>query len=136
MTEQSSQSALARASNDILEATSFLSGTNAAFVEQLYERWQANPNSVDQTWQDYFASLGERNLSATQLGRGPEWARGKRPTLPTDDTTLALTGQTPLPSPKKADGKGKPADAASAVEAAKHSIHAVQMIRAGLKAGG
>ena len=131
MTEQYSQSALGRASNDILEATSFLSGTNAAFVEQLYERYLADPNSVDPTWADYFASLGERNLSATQLGQGPAWARGKRPTLPTDDTTLALTGQTPPPTPKKASSTGaKPADAASTVEAAKHSIHAVQMIRA------
>jgi 2-oxoglutarate dehydrogenase E1 component len=133
MTEQSNKDALGRATNDILEATSFLSGTNAAFVEQLYERYLADPNSVDATWQDYFASLGERNLSATQLGRGPEWARGKRPTLPSDETTLALTGQTLPPAPKKADAKaakGAPADAASTMEAAKHSIHAVQMIRA------
>ncbi len=136
MTEKTPKDALGRASNDILEATSFLSGTNAAFVEQLYEGYLADPNSVDPTWQDYFASLGERNLSATQLGQGPAWARGKRPTLPSDDTTLALTGQTPPPAPNKADAKGAktigsgPADAASAQEAAKQSIHAVQMIRA------
>jgi len=132
MTEQSSESARLRASNDILEATSFLSGTNAAFVEQLYERYLSDPNAVDPSWRDYFASLGERNLSATQLGRGPEWARGKRPPLPADETILALTGQV-QPSPKAPAGKpakGAPADGAGAVEAAKHSIHAVQMIRA------
>ena len=95
MTEQSPPNALGRASNDILEATSFLSGTNAAFVEQLYERYLADPNSVDQSWRDYFAGLAERNLSASQLGQGPAWARGKRPALANDDTTLALTGQTP-----------------------------------------
>jgi 2-oxoglutarate dehydrogenase E1 component len=130
MTEQSSKDALGRASNDIMEATSFLSGTNAAFVEQLYERYLADPGSVDPSWQDYFASLSERNLSATQLGQGPQWARGRRPTLPTDETTLALTGQTPPPAPKTKPGKAAPADAACTIEAAKHSIHAVQMIRA------
>jgi len=122
---------LNRASNDILEATSFLSGTNAIFVERLYEQYLADPNSVDQSWRDYFASLGERNLTATQLGQGPAFARGKAPALPTDDITLALTGQTP-PAAKKAGAKPAAAPAAdpAASDAPKHSIHAVQMIRA------
>jgi len=132
MTEQSHHNAVNRASNDILEATSFLSGTNAIFVERLYEQYLADPNSVDPSWRDYFAGLGERNLSATQLGQGPVFARGKGPALPGDDITLALTGQTPPPAPKKGPVAGaKPAaDPAAATEAAKQSIHAVQMIRA------
>ena len=133
MTDKSSKKAVNRASNDILEATSFLSGTNAIFVERLYEAYLADPNSVDQSWRDYFAGLGERNLTANQLGQGPAFARGKAPALPTDDITLALTGQTPPPTPKKGAPAGKPAaaaDPAAATEAAKQSIHAVQMIRA------
>ena len=106
MTEQSPPAAVNRASNDILEATSFLSGTNAIFVERLYEQYLADPNSVDQSWREYFAGLGERNLSASQLGQGPAFARGKAPALPTDDITLALTGQTQPPARKKADAKG------------------------------
>jgi 2-oxoglutarate dehydrogenase E1 component len=124
---------LNRASNDILEATSFLSGTNAIFVERLYQQYLTDPNSVDQSWRDYFASLGERNLSATQLGQGPAFARGKAPALPTDDITLALTGQQPAPkasAAKPAKAAAPAADPAAAGEAAKHSIHAVQMIRA------
>ncbi len=130
MTEQPSPATVGRASNDILEATSFLSGTNALFVERLYEQYLADPNAVDQSWRDYFASLSERNLTATQLGQGPAFARGKAPPLPGDDTTLALTGQQPAPKAAK-PGPGKPAaPAGDASEAAKHSIHAVQMIRA------
>ena len=75
MTEQSPSDRLNRASNDILEATSFLNGTNAQFVEQMYAAWLADPNSVDAGWQSYFAQLGEQGLSATQLGRGPAWKR-------------------------------------------------------------
>ena len=51
MTEQSTADKLNRASNDIFEATSFLNGTNAAFVEQMYSQWLANPASVDEDWQ-------------------------------------------------------------------------------------
>ena len=62
MTEQFPPDRLNRASNDIFEATSFLNGTNAAYVEQMYAAWLANPNSVDEGWQAYFAQAGEQNL--------------------------------------------------------------------------
>ena len=75
MTEQSPSDKLNRASNEIFEATSFLNGTNAAYVEQLYAAWLANPGSVEEGWQAYFAQAGEQGLSPTQLGRGPAWKR-------------------------------------------------------------
>ncbi len=132
MTEQSPADRLNRASNEILAATAFLSGANAAFIEQLYAQYLADPLSVDESWRATFADLGEKGLTPTQLGRGPGWARDARPNLPTDETTLALTGQEPPARPaKKAEAKAAPAaDAATILEAAKASIHAVQMIRA------
>ena len=78
MTSQSPPERLARTSNDILEATSFLFGTNAAFVESLYAQYLENPDAVDPSWRQYFASLGDKGLNATQLGRGPAWARLSR----------------------------------------------------------
>jgi 2-oxoglutarate dehydrogenase E1 component len=130
MTEQSPADKLNRASNEIFEATSFLNGTNAAFVEQMYDQWLANPGSVDEDWQAYFSQLGEQGLSPTQLGRGPAWKRDARPQIPASDLIAALTGQDPPAAPAK-PGKGKPAAASPAdAEAPKHSIHAVQMIRA------
>ena len=93
MTEQSPSDKLNRASNAIFEATSFLNGTNAQFVEQLYARYLADPNSVEQGWQDYFAQLGEKGLTASQLGRGPAWKRDARPDFANDDLIAALTGQ-------------------------------------------
>ncbi len=92
MTEQSSPGRINRASNDILDATSFLSGTNAAFIEGLYAQYLADPGSLDQGWRDYFAGLNEASLSPTQLGRGPAWRRDGKSTLPQDETTLALSG--------------------------------------------
>src|SRR5476649_754188 len=105
MTEQSTPDRLNRASNDIFEATSFLNGTNAAFVEQMYAAWLANPSSVDKGWQGYFAGLGEQGLlSPTQLGRGPAWKRDAKPDFANGDLIAALTGQDP-PSPKASAGK-------------------------------
>jgi 2-oxoglutarate dehydrogenase E1 component len=43
---------------ETLVATSQLSGGNAAFVEDLYEAYLLDKNSVSATWQQYFASLG------------------------------------------------------------------------------
>ena len=130
MTEQSPPGSLNRASNDILEATSFLSGTNAIYVERLYAQYLADPNSVEQSWRDYFAGLGEGHLTATQLGQGPAFARGKGPALPADDNTLALSGQQPAPKAATAKAAKPVATEASAKADAAASIHAVQMIRA------
>src|SRR5580704_6539238 len=128
MTEQSTSDRLNRASNEIFEATSFLNGTNAAFVEQMYAAWLASPASVDESWQAYFAQLGDQGLSPTQLGRGPAWKRDSRPAVPSSDLIAALTGQEP-PTPKASGAK--PAKQAATAptadsEAPKHSIHAVQ----------
>src|SRR5215831_1368191 len=130
MTEQSPADRLNRASNEIFEATSFLNPTNAAYVEQMYGQWLANPQSVDQDWQAYFSQLGEQGHSPTQLGRGPAWRRDAKLQIPASDLIAALTGQEPPAAPAKPGQKADRAKPAGDAEAPKHSIHAVQMIRA------
>lgn len=44
-------------------ATSYLFGSNATYVEELYEAYLANPNSVEEYWRDYFDQL--QNQPAT-----------------------------------------------------------------------
>ena len=112
-----------RASNEILDATSFLNGTNAAFIEQLYAQYQANPDTVDPSWRQWFAELGENALSATQLGRGPEWKRDAKSDYAQGDEIGALTGQWPQ---RKSGGVSE----SDLHEAAHKSIRAIQMVRA------
>jgi len=38
-------------------SNSYLFGSNAPFVEELYEAWLGDPQSVPQQWRDYFDSL-------------------------------------------------------------------------------
>ena len=112
MTEQSPADRLNRASNEIFEATSFLNGTNAAYVEQLYAAWLANPNSVDRRLAGLFrADSANRACTPTQLGRGPAWKRDSRPDFASSDLIAALTGQEPPAAPAKPGAKAKPAAA-------------------------
>src|ERR1700728_1711779 len=114
MTEQSPADKLNRASNEIFEATSFLNGTNAAYVEQMYAAWQADPNSEDTSWQAFFSQTGEQGLPPPQLARGPAWRRDAKPQMPASDLIAALTGQDPPAAPGKPGSKGdkvKPAAA-------------------------
>ncbi|HEY1630408.1 MAG TPA: thiamine pyrophosphate-dependent enzyme, partial [Rhizomicrobium sp.] len=122
MTSQSPSDRVNRASNEILEATSFLSGANAAFIEGLYAKWLENPDAVEPSWRTYFAGLGEETLNPTQLGRGPQWRRDAKPDLATGEDIGALTGQWPA-------RKGAVSEAD--LHAAAHkSIRAIQLVRA------
>ena len=57
-----------------LEASSFLYGSNSAFIEQLYQRYLASPNSVDASWQQFFATLGDDADSVLAEARGASWS--------------------------------------------------------------
>ena len=116
MTTQSRSDQLNRASNRVLEETSFLYGANAQFIEQLYAQWLENPEAVEPSWRAWFTQLGQRGLSPTQLGRGPGWRRDARLPRETDELTGALTGLWP---PRKSE-----AGAADGRAAAKDSVRA------------
>lgn len=49
-----------------LQATSYLSGGNAAYIEELYETYLKDPEAVPQEWQSFFQSLP----SVSHLGNG------------------------------------------------------------------
>ena len=36
----------------------FLYGSNAVFIEEIYQNYLKNPNSVDASWKQYFAEIG------------------------------------------------------------------------------
>ena len=52
-------------------ATTALSGANADFIEELYQRYLSDPKSIDSGWAQYFASL--------QAGAAPEKPRRSPP---------------------------------------------------------
>ena len=44
--------------------TSYLSGSSASYIEDLYESYLADPNAVDENWRHYFSSLTSVNGNA------------------------------------------------------------------------
>ncbi|MBM3597978.1 MAG: 2-oxoglutarate dehydrogenase E1 component [Alphaproteobacteria bacterium] len=60
-------------------ASSFLNGANAPFIAELYERYLADRNSVDASWQRFFAELSDAPQAVQQEVAGASWApRGTR----------------------------------------------------------
>ncbi len=49
-----------------MQQQSYLHGSNAAFIEELYSRYLVDENSVDENWRDWFAGLGEGEIAADQ----------------------------------------------------------------------
>ncbi len=78
--------------NQAMLDTLFLDGSNAYYLEQMQALYAANPNSVDPSWQRYFASLGEEAANAKKNADGPSWKRESWPLEPNSELTSALTG--------------------------------------------
>ena len=59
---------------------SFLDGTSSTYLEELEERYRANPKSVDKSWASFFHSLGEpRGIGSAVDAAGTRPALGFAP---------------------------------------------------------
>lgn len=58
----------------IIEQTSFLNGANATFVAEIYAKFLDNPDSVDPSWRDFFATLHDDARGLLDELRGASWA--------------------------------------------------------------
>ena len=45
--------------HDIFDASSYLFGGNSLFIEELYDRYLKDRNSVDVSWQQFFDGVGD-----------------------------------------------------------------------------
>jgi 2-oxoglutarate dehydrogenase E1 component len=118
--------------NQVLSETSFLYGANGAFVEDLYARWAADPNSVGPSWRAFFASLNDRVDEVKRAVEEPRWApavaRSPRP-----EWVSAIDGLWPAVEAKLKTriGERQPDASSDIVRAATlDSLRAVMMIRA------
>ena len=68
--------------NQVLTETSFLYGANAAFVEDLYAKWSADPNSVEPSWRAFFATLQDSAGDVQRAAADPAWIHKAAPADP------------------------------------------------------
>ncbi|MGJ4880181.1 2-oxoglutarate dehydrogenase E1 component [Bradyrhizobium sp. HKCCYLRH1065] len=117
--------------------SSFLQGTNATYIDEIYARYEKDPASVDPEWQEFFKSLKDAPADVQKNASGPSWARSNWPVSPRDELTSALDGNWAVVEKKvgekiaqKAQAKGVELSAADVNQATRDSVRALMLIRA------
>ncbi|WP_338833999.1 2-oxoglutarate dehydrogenase E1 component [Bradyrhizobium septentrionale] len=123
--------------NAAFALSSFLQGTNAAYIDDLYARYEQDPSSVDAEWQDFFKSLKDAPADVQKNAEGASWGRDNWPVTPRDELTSALDGNwaqvekavgTKLAA--KAQAKGAALSDTDVHQATRDSVRALMLIRA------
>src|SRR5215813_233433 len=123
--------------NAALALTSFLYGSNAPYIEDLYARYEADPASVDAEWQAFFASLKDSASDVTRSARGASWKRRNWPQPERGELVSALDGDWREVEKAvgdkikaKAQTAGAEVSATEVQQATRDSIRALMLIRA------
>jgi len=127
--------------NEQFLLSSFLYGGNADYIEGLYARYKADPQSVDPTWQSYFERLEDTPQDVKKNNDGPSWQRRDWPQQANGELVSALDGnwaeikrielRSEAVTRAKAEAAGAPAPSAADVhQATRDSVRAIMMIRA------
>jgi len=123
--------------NAAFALSSFLQGTNATYIDEIYARYENDPASVDAEWQEFFKSLKDTPADVRKNAEGPSWGRNNWPLTPNDELTSALDGNwievekavgTKLAA--KAQARGAELTAADVHQATRDSVRALMLIRA------
>ena len=69
--------------NTTFEQTSFLQGGNSSFIKEMYLKYLNNPNSIPQSWSEFFSGLDENKDIVKNEILGPSWAPKKKNNLKT-----------------------------------------------------
>ena len=123
--------------NAAFALTSFLYGGNAAYIEELYARYEADPKSVDAEWRSFFASLKDDASDVARNARGASWKKPNWPPTPRGDLVNALDGNWAEVErtigdkvKSKAQVSGVELTAADVQQATRDSVRTLMLIRA------
>jgi 2-oxoglutarate dehydrogenase E1 component len=126
--------------NAAFALSSFLQGTNATYIDEIYARYEKDPSSVDAEWQDFFKSLNDQPGDISKNAQGPSWERANWPLTPQDDLTSALDGnwaevektvgaKIAAKAQAKAGDKSGGLSSADLLQATRDSVRALMLIR-------
>jgi len=60
--------------NKIFETTSFLSVTNSSYIDELYDKFVKDPNSIQESWREFFLGLAENKELIKKNTQGASWS--------------------------------------------------------------
>ena len=113
--------------------TAFLYGGSALYIEQMQAAFAKDPNSVPESWREFFSALGDGSADAARNADGASWARASFPQTEDKEITAAFDGNWALTETKieqKLKAEAPAATQAEITQGVKDSIHALMMIRA------
>jgi 2-oxoglutarate dehydrogenase E1 component len=123
--------------NERFLRTSFLSGANAAYVEEMQAEYERNPGSVSDEWRHFFESLNEERDAGSLEARGPTWGTRAPEIDGNGELVAALTGDYEASERSlrnslqaKAQSFGIEMSPAASMRAIQDSIRALMLIRA------
>jgi len=123
--------------NDQFSLTSFLYGGNADYIEALYARYEDDPQSVGEEWQDFFGALKDDPSDVRKNAQGASWAKPGWPIVTNGELVSALDGDWPTVEKhfekrvkEKAAEEGAAVSEADLLQATRDSVRAIMMIRA------
>ncbi len=127
--------------NAAFALSSFLYGSNAAYIEDIYARYEKDPSLVDREWQEFFASLRDSPADVVRNAEGPSWEKTNWPLVPRDDMVSALDGnwaeveksigtKIQAKAQSTTPAKGAELSAADVQQATRDSVRALMLIRA------
>jgi 2-oxoglutarate dehydrogenase E1 component len=123
--------------NAAFALSSFLQGTNATYIDDLYARYEQDPASVDTDWQEFFKSLKDAPADVQKNAEGASWGRDNWPITPRDELTSALDGNWAQVEKAvgskiaaKAQARGAEFSTADVNQATRDSVRALMLIRA------
>jgi 2-oxoglutarate dehydrogenase E1 component len=123
--------------NAAFALSSFLYGGNASYIEDLYARYEGDPQAVDVEWREFFESLKDNSEEVAKIAKGPSWKRPNWPARESGDLISAVTGEwaeTAKAVSDKVRGsaqtRGVELSAEQVQQATRDSLHALMLIRA------
>src|ERR1700733_4048842 len=123
--------------NAAFAGTSFLYGGNANYIDELYARYETDPQAVDGQWRSFFESLKDDGKDVAENAQGASWQRADWPLLPRGDLVAALDGDWDETGKAvgeklqvKAQAKGVELTAGHVQQATRDSVRALMLIRA------
>ena len=104
-------------SNITFKKTSFLSGINSEFINQFYSDYLSDPNSLPESWKNFFDGLSEDEKLILNDLKGPSWSPEKK----IKNKSLLVN---------KINSTHEEENLASIKQASKDSVRAIMLIRA------
>ncbi len=111
---------MSSSNNNIYKKTSFLAGNNSEFINEFYADYISDPDSLPESWREFFEGLSDNEKLIYDDLKGPSWSPAKKNIKPKNNYKKNLNEE----------GVSKDLNSLSVKQASKDSVRAIMLIRA------